>query len=122
MACHRFLSEFVLQMELRPRTSVGPGLRIHHGFGLVVNDHAVIGSNVVLRNGVTIGHARPGGGSPRLEDGVEVGAGASVIGEITVGRSAVIGAGAVVVADVPTGSIAVGNPARILGRDSGGDR
>ncbi len=114
IALHRFLSEFMLQMELRPRTSVGPGLTIHHGFGLVVNDGAVIGNHVTLRNGVSIGHARRGGGSPRIGDHVDIGAGAIVIGEIVVGHDAIIGAGAVVVRDVPVGAVVAGNPARVL--------
>ncbi len=121
IALHRFLSEFILQMELRPRTSVGLGLTIHHGFGLVVNDGAVIGNHVTLRNGVTIGHARRGGGSPRIGDHVDIGAAATVIGDISVGHHAVIGAGAVVVHDVAANSVVAGNPARVIGESMGGE-
>lgn len=116
VALYRFATEFVLGIELRPRTRVGPGLTIYHGFGLVVNDHALIGSGVTLRNGVVIGHQRPGEGAPFIRDGVNVGAAALIIGALTVGRSAQVGAGAVVVRDVRDGDTVVGNPARSLAR------
>lgn len=128
IVAHRVLTEWVLGIELRPKTQIGPGLSIFHGVGLVVNDHCVIGQNVNLRNGVTIGHSRPGGAAPILGDGVDVGANATVIGPITVGHYAVIGAGAVVVKSVPDRVTVVGNPARwlplapILGDTPEGDR
>jgi putative colanic acid biosynthesis acetyltransferase WcaB len=109
---YRLMTEFVLGIELRPKTSVGVGLSIYHGMGLVVNDHAVLGENVVLRNGVTIGHQHPGGASPRLCNGVTVGANALILGDITVGEGAVVGAGAVVVRSVEPWTAVAGNPAR----------
>ena len=113
---YRFFTEFLLGLELRPKTNVGESLTIYHGFGLVINDHAIIGNRVTLRNGVTIGHARIGGSSPVIEDDVVVGAGAIIIGEITVGKGATIGAGAVVVKDVPADATVVGNPATTLSK------
>lgn len=114
VAAYRFWTEFCLGMELRPKTFVGPGLTIYHGYALVVNDHSLIGSRVVLRNGVVIGQKYPGGGSPILEDEVTVGAGAIILGSITIGKGAVIGAGAVVTRDVAEGDVVAGNPARSL--------
>jgi putative colanic acid biosynthesis acetyltransferase WcaB len=112
VALYRFYTEFILGMELRPRTRVGPGLTIYHCYGLVVNDQSVIGADVVLRNGVVIGHVAPGRGAPVVESGVEIGAGALLIGNVTVGSNARIGAGAVVVRSVDPGDTVVGNPAR----------
>jgi putative colanic acid biosynthesis acetyltransferase WcaB len=112
---HRLLTEWLLGIELRPKTRVGEGLSLYHGTGLVVNDHSVIGRNVKLRHGVTIGHAVEGGPCPTLEDGVDVGAGAIILGGITIGENAKIGAGSVVTRSVPPGARVVGNPARILG-------
>ncbi|GAA1389912.1 hypothetical protein [Luteococcus peritonei] len=112
----RFLSEIVLKVELRPATVVGPGLTIYHRTGLVVNDHAVIGSGVKLRHGITIGHQRADGPSPVIEDGVEIGASALILGGVTVGGDAVVAAGAVVTKDVAPGSVVAGNPAKPLER------
>lgn len=112
---YRAWTEWALALELRPRTRVGGGLTIYHGFALTVNDHAVIGSRVTLRNSITIGNRTPGGGCPRIGDGVELGAGAIVIGAIEIGAGAKIGAGAVVVKDVRPGASVVGNPAREVG-------
>ncbi|ARJ06115.1 hypothetical protein GCM10010988_12990 [Cnuibacter physcomitrellae] len=111
---YRAVTELVLGIELRPKTAVGPGLSIFHGFGLVVNDHAVLGRDVKLRNGVTIGHQYAGGPSPRLGEGVEVGANAAIIGDIDVGAHCIVGANAVLTKSLPPHAVAVGNPARII--------
>lgn len=113
---YRLFSEILLGTELRPKTEVGPGLTVHHGFGLVVNDHTKIGRNVVLRNGVVIGNKVANGPCPILEDNVEVGANAVILGDVTVGHNAIIGAGAVVTKNVPAECIAKGNPATIVER------
>lgn len=113
---YRLATEFVLGIELRPKTRVGPGLTIFHGTGLVVNDRALIGSGVTLRNGVVIGHKRPGEWAPFVRDGADLGASALVIGAVTVGRNARVGAGAVVVHDVTDSDTVVGNPARSVVR------
>jgi putative colanic acid biosynthesis acetyltransferase WcaB len=116
VALYRIFTEFLLGIELRPKTRVGPGLTIFHGTGLVVNDHALIGAAVTLRNGVVIGHKRPGEGAPFLRDNVDVGAAALIIGAVTVGTRAKVGAGAVVVRNVPDEDVVAGNPARSIRR------
>lgn len=118
MAVYRFATEFVLGLELRPKTSVGPGISIYHGFGLVVNDHCVIGSGVKLRNGVTIGNREDGGPVPRLGDNVEVGAGAIILGNISLGDGCRVGAGSIVLESVADGVTVVGNPARPISPSS----
>ena len=112
---YRLFLFWFAHLELPAGLQVGARLRIFHGYGLVVNPDSVLGNDVILRHGVTIGNGHPGGGSPVLEDGVEVGAHAIIIGAIRIGRGAVIGAGAVVTHDVPPGAIVAGNPARIIG-------
>lgn len=111
---YRLVVDWVMGIELPWKTSVGPGLRLDHGFGLVVNDAVVIGSNVVLRHGVTLGRRSEIDDCPRLEDGVDIGAGAIVMGRIVLGTDAVVGAGAVVMIDVPAGCSIVGNPGRLI--------
>lgn len=110
---YRLFTEWLLGIELRPKTQIGPGLALYHGTGLVVNDHVILGKSVKLRHGVTIGHAQAGGPCPTIGDYVDIGAGAIILGGITVGKGAIIAAGSVVVRDVPAGMIAVGNPATL---------
>lgn len=109
---YRLFTEMLLGIELRPKTLVGPGLAIYHGFGLVVNDHCEIGSRVKLRNGVTIGNREDGGPVPRVGDDVEIGAGAIILGGIELGNGCRVGAGSVVLRSVDEGVTVVGNPAR----------
>ena len=118
-AVYLLFSEWILGMEIPVKTTVGPRLRVVHGYGLVVNVDSRIGSDVTVRHGVTIGNNGEGGPSPTIGDGADIGAAAIVIGGIVVGAGARVGAGAVVVHDVPPGATAVGNPARILAPSPG---
>jgi serine O-acetyltransferase len=102
-------------VELPCETRVGRRLRIEHFGGIVISGDSVIGDDVVLRHGVTIGLKRTGQrGAPRIGNRVDIGAGAKILGNITIGDDAVIGANAVVLKDVPPGAFAVGIPARII--------
>ena len=113
VAIYRLLTEWLLGVELRPRTRIGAGLTIYHGIGVVIHDQSVIGKGVVLRQNVTIGQAFPGGPSPVIEDFVTFGAGAMVFGGITVGEGADIGAGAIVTSNVPARGAARAGQAKI---------
>lgn len=118
-AAYRLVVDWVLGIDLPPDVDVGPGLAIFHGTGLVVHPSTVIGSDVLLRHGVTLGALGDGRADddsrgPTIGDRVSIGAGAIVLGPITVGDDAVVGAGAVVVDDVPAGATVVGNPARVV--------
>lgn len=117
---YRLVVDWVMGIDLPPDVQAGPGLAIYHGTGLVVHPASVLGSDVLLRHGVTIGALGDGrddgpARAPRIGDGVSIGAGAIVLGDVTVGDGAVIGAGAVVVDDVAPGTTVVGNPARVVG-------
>jgi putative colanic acid biosynthesis acetyltransferase WcaB len=109
---YKLVSEWLLGIEIPWRTEIGPGLRLYHGYGTVINDGCKLGCNVILRHGVTLGHLFEGGPCPTIEDSVEFGAGAQVLGGVRVGRGARVGAGAVVTHDVPPSVTVVGIPAR----------
>lgn len=91
----------------------GRRLKIEHHSGIIVHGAAVLGDDVVLRQGVTIGLKRTNeSAAPVIGDRVDIGAGAKILGAIRIGDDAVIGANAVVLVDVPAGWIAAGVPAR----------
>lgn len=111
---------WVAKMDFPHQVSLGRGLRIDHGWGLVVNASAQIGSNVTLYHGVTLGQSDHVGADgqrvtrfPVIEDDVWIGPHAIVVGA-RVGRGARIAGGAFVNRDVPPGSLVVGNPAQVL--------
>jgi serine acetyltransferase len=105
-AFYKIGAEWILGIEIPIGTSIGAGLRLRHGVGLVINPHAVIGRNVLLRHGVTIGNRHGLTDCPTIGDDVEIGASATLIGAITVGARSRIGAGVVLVEDVPEDSVA----------------
>jgi serine O-acetyltransferase len=113
----KIVNEIVTSTELPCEARVGRRLIIEHSFDIVVSGDAVLGDDVVLRNGVTIGlrHTKQRG-SPTIGNRVDIGAGAKILGPITIGDDVAIGANAVVIADVPANHIAVGVPARIRPR------
>jgi len=105
----------VTGVEIHPGAQLGRRLFIDHGMGVVIGETAVVGDDVLLFHGVTLGgrSMRHGKRHPTLGDGVTVGAGAKILGPVSIGPGAQIGANAVVITDVPTDHIAVGIPAKI---------
>jgi putative colanic acid biosynthesis acetyltransferase WcaB len=118
LAPYRVIVVMVLGVDLPADTAVGPRLALFHPQGIVVHPDAVIGADVNMLHGVTIGITRPGTGAPRIGNGVELGAGCAVIGDIEVGERARVGANAVVVKSVPPGAVVAANPATVLRVDS----
>ncbi len=116
----RFLSHlgrFFTGIEIHPGATLGEGVFIDHGMGVVIGETAVVGDGCTIYQGVTLGGTSTVKGAkrhPTLGRGVIVGANAQVLGGFTVGDEARIGSGAVVVKPVPAGATAVGNPARII--------
>ncbi len=105
-------------VDIHPGATIGPGLFIDHAIGVVIGETAVIGTDVTIYQGVTLGGTslEPGKRHPTVEDRVTIGAGAKVLGPVTIGAGSRIGANAVVVRDVPPDSVVVGVPGQVIAR------
>ena len=109
-------AKFVTGIEIHPGATIGRGLVIDHGAGVVIGETAEIGDNCTIYQGVTLGGTGKNVGKrhPTLGDNVMIGAGAKVLGPLTIGDNAKIAAGAVALHDIPSDSTAVGIPARVV--------
>ena len=121
-----FLARLVSQMgrwftgiEIHPGATIGRRLFIDHGMGVVIGETSVIGDNVTLFQGVTLGGTgkQKGKRHPTLGNNVVVGAGAKILGDIHIGDNVSVGANAVVLEDVPANATVVGVPGRIARRE-----
>ena len=113
------IARFFTGIEIHPGATIGRGLFIDHGMGVVIGETTEIGDNVTIYHGVTLGGTGKDKGKrhPTIGNNVVIGCGAKVLGPITIGDGAKIGANAVVVKDVPTGVTAVGKAAKNLIRE-----
>ena len=120
---HYFLARWISQraarktgIEIHPGATIGKGLFIDHGSGVIIGETTIIGDNVTLYQGVTLGGngKETGKRHPTLEDNVMVSAGAKIIGSFTIGANSKIGAGSVVIEEVPPNCTVVGVPGRIV--------
>ena len=124
---HYFVARWISQrtarktgIEIHPGATIGKGLFIDHGHGVVIGETAIIGDNVTLYQGVTLGGTgkEKGKRHPTIKDNVMISAGAKVLGSFTVGENSKIGAGSVVVNEVPPNCTVVGIPGRVVKRDN----
>ena len=106
----------LFQVDIHPATRIGRGVFIDHGTGIVIGETAVVGDDVSMLHGVTLGGtgAERGDRHPKIGKGVLLGAGAKVLGNIQVGDYAKVASGSVVLKDVPSHCTAAGVPARIV--------
>lgn len=120
---HYFLARWISQraarktgIEIHPGATIGKGLFIDHGSGVIIGETTIIGDNVTLYQGVTLGGTgkEQGKRHPTLEDNVMVSAGAKILGSFTIGENSKIGAGSVVLEEVPPNCTVVGVPGRIV--------
>lgn len=114
----RFLSQlgrYLTGIEIHPGAQIGKDFFIDHGMGVVIGETSIIGDNVLLYQGVTLGGTglEKGKRHPTVGNNVVIGTGAKVLGNITIGNNAYIGANAVVIKDIPPNSTVVGVPGRI---------
>ncbi len=118
----RWLSQvarFLTGIEIHPGATIGRGVFIDHGMGVVIGETAIVGDGCTIYQGVTLGGTSLSRVKrhPTLGRDVVVGVNAAVLGAIAIGDGAKIGGGSVVVKDVPAGATVVGVPARIVARD-----
>ena len=113
------VARFLTGIEIHPGAQIGRRLFIDHGMGVVIGETTVIGDDVTLYQGVTLGGTGKEHGKrhPTLHDGVVVGGGAKILGNIEIGKNCRIGAGSVVLRNVPEGSTVVGVPGHIIFRN-----
>ena len=111
------ISRFLTGIEIHPAVKIGKNFFIDHGMGIVIGETTVIGDNVSIYQGVTLGGTKweKRKRHPSISDNVVIGAGAKVLGPITVGKNSKIGANAVVTKDVPENAVMVGIPAKNVG-------
>ena len=124
---HYFLARWYSQrtvrktgIEIHPGAKIGKGLFIDHGNGVIIGETTVIGDNVTLYQGVTLGGTgkEKGKRHPTIGNNVMISAGAKVLGSFTVGENSKIGAGSVVLSEVPPNCTVVGVPGRVVKRDN----
>ncbi|MGF1649665.1 MAG: serine O-acetyltransferase [Hyphomicrobiaceae bacterium] len=110
-------SSRIFAIDINPATRIGIGIMIDHGTGIVIGETAVIGDNVSILQGVTLGGTgkETGDRHPKIGNNVLLGAGAKVLGNITIGHCSRVAAGSVVLKDVPANVTVAGVPARVVG-------
>ncbi len=114
------LARMITGVEIHPQAQIGQHLFIDHGTGCVIGQTAIIGNDVTLYHGVTLGGVGKGVGPkrhPTIEDGVMIGSGAQILGDIIIGSGARVGSNSVVVQNIPAGCTAIGIPAKIICKD-----
>ena len=112
------LSRLITSIEIHPGATIGQGIFIDHGTGVVIGETAIIGDYALIYQGVTLGGTGHESGKrhPTIGNNVVVGAGAKVLGNIHIGNNVRIGAGSVVLREVPSDSTVVGVPGRLVCR------
>ncbi|MGV8955643.1 MAG: serine O-acetyltransferase, partial [Cypionkella sp.] len=110
-------ASMVFQVDINPAVRIGHGIMLDHGTGLVIGETAVVGDNVSLLQGITLGGTGKADQDrhPKIGNGVLIGAGAKVLGNIKVGDCSRIGAGSVVLKEVPPRVTVAGVPAKVIG-------
>lgn len=124
---HFFLARWISQkgarktgIEIHPGAQIGKGFFIDHGNGVIIGETAIIGDNVTLYQGVTLGGTGKEHGKrhPTIGNNVMISTGAKILGSFTIGDNSKIGAGSVVLKEVPPDSTVVGVPGRVVKRNN----
>ena len=115
------ISRFLTGIEIHPAVKIGKNIFIDHGMGIVIGETTIIGDNVSIYQGVTLGGTKweKKKRHPTINDNVIIGAGAKVLGPISVGKNSKIGANSVVTRNVPSNTTVIGIPARVIDNPAG---
>ena len=114
------VTSFFYHVEIYPDTQIGPGLYIGHPYGITLNPQAVLGKNVNIHKGVTIGQENRGSrkGAPTIGDNVWIGVNSTIVGKIVIGNDVLIAPNSYVNRDIPSHSVVFGNPCVIKFREN----
>ena len=110
------LARFLTGIEIHPGATLGAGILIDHGMGVVIGETAELGDRITIYHGTTLGGTgkEKGKRHPTVANNVVIGAGAKILGNISIGSNSKIGANSVVINDVPEGATVVGIPGRVV--------
>ena len=110
------IARFLTAIEIHPGATLGAGILIDHGMGVVIGETAELGDRITIYHGTTLGGTgkEKGKRHPTVGDNVVIGAGSKVLGNIKIGSNSKIGANSVVINDVPEGATVVGIPGRVV--------
>lgn len=110
-------------IEISWRTMIGKGFYICHPYNITINEKSILGSNINIHKGVTIGQENRGSrkGTPTIGNQVWIGVNATIVGNITIGDDVLVAPNTYVNCNVPSHSIVIGNPCRIIHRDNATD-
>lgn len=107
-------------IEISPKTCIGKGLYVGHPYNITVNSNAVLGENINIHKGVTVGQENRGSrkGTPTIGNRVWIGINSTIVGNITVGDDVLIAPNSYVNCNVPSHSVVIGNPCRVIHKDN----
>jgi serine O-acetyltransferase len=117
------ITRFFYHCEICASNKIGPGLYIGHPYGITINSSAILGSNINIHKGVTIGQENRGTrkGAPIIGDSVWIGINSTIVGKISIGNDVLIAPNTYVNCDIPDHSVVFGNPCVIKHRDNATD-
>lgn len=105
---YTIIVRWIFSIDIPVGTRIGKGLWVYHGFGIVIHRDCVVGSNCIIRHGVTIGNKNGGSGVPAIGHSVDIGCNVIILGDIIIGDNVTIGAGAIVTKSIPNDKTVIG--------------
>jgi len=112
-----FLHKLIFKVDMHPSANIGEGVQLVHGFAVVIGGNSIIGKNVAIFDGVSLGKKNVGhqGGMPIIGDNVILGSGAKILGDVKIADNSIVGANSVVLSSFEeAGSVIAGIPARVV--------